>query len=451
MLDEVSQIGPRPMLKLLELQARTGMTIKMLGDREQAQAIEAGDAIEILRRALPPEALPELLTTMRQVDQARPRDRRAVPRRRGRQRRSAMKREDGHAMLVGGDRDQVVGRSPTSTSTGATSCGRAAAKRGITVSAPTNDDVAEISQAIRERLKARGEIGDDEIIYRAIDQDGRSYDLPIATGDRVRLFRRTWGTVDGRACHVGNNGDIVEVLGRNADGLRLRTKDGRVADLEWRRLCDSETGRLLLGFGHALTIDAAQGITSDEHINALPRGTSGVTAFTSYVAESRSRGTTWTIISEARRLRSRAAPAGARRHHADHPGRSLGACRRGHVPRSPTRRSASTCWRPPGATASSAVDTFIACHYALETAQLDNPNFGRDAVKRLRALAINKTLSRHLAALDRAVAENGELIRDIVREQEADAHLRALHAEAAAAKRQIDVAEGPTPSKGPGL
>jgi hypothetical protein len=60
--------------------------------------------------------------------------------------------------------------------------------------------------------------------------------------------------------------------------------------------------------------------------------------------------------------------------------------------------------------------------------QLDNPNLGRDAVKRLRALAINKTLSRHLAALDRAVTENGELIGDIVREQAADAHLRALRA-----------------------
>ncbi|MCL2430828.1 MAG: relaxase domain-containing protein, partial [Alphaproteobacteria bacterium] len=66
-LDEVSQIGPRPMLKLLELQARTGMTIKMLGDREQAQAIEAGDTIELLRRALPPEALPKVMTTLRQV------------------------------------------------------------------------------------------------------------------------------------------------------------------------------------------------------------------------------------------------------------------------------------------------------------------------------------------------------------------------------------------------
>ena len=55
-IDEVSQVGPLPLLKLLELQARTGMTIKMLGDREQAQAIEAGDSIELLRRALPPEA-----------------------------------------------------------------------------------------------------------------------------------------------------------------------------------------------------------------------------------------------------------------------------------------------------------------------------------------------------------------------------------------------------------
>jgi hypothetical protein len=55
----------------------------------------------------------------------------------------------------------------------------------------------------------------------------------------------------------------------------------------------------MLGFGHALTIDAAQGVTSDEHIDALPRGSAGITAFKAYVAESRARGTTWTMISEA--------------------------------------------------------------------------------------------------------------------------------------------------------
>ena len=158
--------------------------------------------------------------------------------------------------------------------------------------------MAEISQAIRERLKKRGEIGGHEKVYRAIDIGGREYNLSIATGDRVRLFRRTWGTVDGEGRDVGNNGDVVEVLGQNAEHLRIRNKRGEIADIEWRRLQDQKTGRVLLGFGHALTIDAAQGLTSDEHINALPRGTSGVTAFTTYVAESRSRGTTWTAVSE---------------------------------------------------------------------------------------------------------------------------------------------------------
>jgi hypothetical protein len=421
----------------------------MLGDREQAQAIEAGDAIEILRRALPPETLPELLTTMRQVT-SRGREIAGLFREGEAARALAMKTEDGHAILVGGDRDQVVGSIADLYIARRDVLRACGAKDGITVSAPTNDDVAEISRAIRERLKRRGEIGDDEIIYRAIDQDGRSYDLPIATGDRVRLFRRTWGTVDGRACHVGDNGDIVEVLVRNANGLRLRTKDGRVADLEWRRLCDSETDRLLLGFGHALTINAAQGITSDEHINALPRGTSGVTAFTTYSAESRSRGATWTIISEAavyETERYRQALGDITPITPD----DLWARVAEDMSRKPYKALGIDLLAAARRDREQAVDTFIACHYALETAQLGNPNFGRDAVKRLRALAINKTLSRHLAALDRAVAENGELIRDIVREQEADAHLRALHAEAAAAKRQIDVAEGPTPSKGPGL
>jgi hypothetical protein len=117
---------------------------------------------------------------------------------------------------------------------------------------------------------------------------------------------------------VGNNGDVVEILAVSAEGLRIRTKAGNIADVEWRRLAadqaggptsrarhgvakqpgETPTGRLLLGFGHALTIDAAQGITPDEHINALPRGTAGVTGFTTYVAESRSRGTTWTVIAE---------------------------------------------------------------------------------------------------------------------------------------------------------
>jgi len=47
-----------------------------------------------------------------------------------------------------------------------------------------------------------------------------------------------------------------------------------------------------------MTIDAAQGVTSDEHINAMPRGSAAVTGFTTYVAESRHVSQCWTWIGE---------------------------------------------------------------------------------------------------------------------------------------------------------
>ncbi|HEY1779662.1 MAG TPA: AAA family ATPase [Roseiarcus sp.] len=99
-------MGPRPMLRLLELQARTGMTIKMLGDREQVQSIEAGDTIALLKRVLPKTALPEVLTAVRQKADH---DRKiAALFREGEAEKAFLKREDGTAKLLEGDYDQVV-------------------------------------------------------------------------------------------------------------------------------------------------------------------------------------------------------------------------------------------------------------------------------------------------------------------------------------------------------
>jgi len=69
--------------------------------------------------------------------------------------------------------------------------------------------------------------------------------------------------------------------------------------VQWKRLTDRKSDRLLLVYGHALTVDSAQGITSGEHINALPRGTAGATSFKTYVAESRHVTQVHTLISEA--------------------------------------------------------------------------------------------------------------------------------------------------------
>ncbi|MGI4798035.1 MAG: MobF family relaxase [Janthinobacterium lividum] len=300
-VDEVGQIGPRQFLALLELQRATGCTIAALGDPEQCQAVEAGDTMEILRRVLPRSAMPELLSTIRQ-DTRHARQVAGLFRKGEAARALKMKRADGTAMLVGGDEEQVVGRIADHYLARRDALRAAGAQRGVTVSAPTNADAAAISGAIRERLRARGELGSDEVVLLATDNRRELYDLPIATGDRLRLFRKTWGTTEGRRAHLGSNGQVVEVLGQDAQGLQLRPVAGRpskVVHVPWERLLDKESGRLLLGSGHCLTIDSAQGITSGEHVNAMPRGSAGVTAFKAYVAESRHVSQVWTMVGEA--------------------------------------------------------------------------------------------------------------------------------------------------------
>ena len=107
------------MLKLLELQAKTGMTIKMLGDREQVQSIEAGDTIALLKRVLPKPAMPEVLTAVRQKND---RDRKiAALYRDGKAETAlAMKRADGTANSSRVTPTKWCGRSPTSTTSATT-------------------------------------------------------------------------------------------------------------------------------------------------------------------------------------------------------------------------------------------------------------------------------------------------------------------------------------------
>ncbi len=435
-VDEASQIGPRPMLKLLELQAKTGMTIKMLGDREQAQAIEAGDSIELLKRALPPEALPELLTTLRQATR-RGREIAGLFREGNAADALMMKRADGHAMLAGGDREQVVAQIADLYVARRDILLGSGSRRGITVSAPTNDDAAEISSAIRDRLKARGEITGPERVYAAIDQRGQQYDLTLAEGDRVRLFRKTWGSIDGRNQQVGNNGDVVTVLAQDSEHLTVRTKEGQTAKIEWRRLADTDSNRVLLGLGHALTIDAAQGLTSDEHINALPRGTAGVTAFTSYVAESRAKGTTWTVISEGALLE-------AERHR-----QALGDVTpittqdlwdraAGDMSQKPYKGLGIDLLASAQRDREAAVDTFIACSHRLEDARFQDAGAGPKAFERLRAAAVNESLGRHLTGLDHAIAANEQLLGETERARETALHLRGLREAAAETARRLD-------------
>ncbi len=172
------------------------------------------------------------------------------------------------------------------------------------------------------------------------------------------------------------------------------------------------------------------------------------------MAESRSRGATWTVISEA-------AVYEAERHR-----QALGDITpitkedlwtrvAEDMSRKPYKSLGTDLLAAARRDRAWAVDTFIACNHALETAALDNPDFAREAAKRFRAQAINESLSRHLVALDSAIEQNGAELRATMQAREAAEHLRALRAEAAATKRGLDEAAESqprpvAPSRGPG-
>jgi hypothetical protein len=135
---------------------------------------------------------------------------------------------------------------------------------------------------------------------QATDQTGAEYDLPLAKGDRVRLFKRTNATIGGRSSNIGHNGSVVDVERIERAGLQVRNAKGTTGFIRWESLRDEETGRVRLTYGDVLTIDAIQSATSTEHINALPSGSAAVHSFTGYVAQSRSREATFLVVSDGR-------------------------------------------------------------------------------------------------------------------------------------------------------
>ena len=353
----------------------------------------------------------------------------------------------GPALFVGGDHDLVLGRSADFYMERRDALEAAGSKRGITVSALTNADAADISRAVRERLKARGVLGSDETVHDAIDQRGEEYRLQIATGDRLRLFRRTWAEIDGKGGSIGNNGDIVEVAGRWAGGLYLRDREGRVGRVDWNRLEDTKTGRLLLGFGHAMTVDAAQGITSEEHINALPRGTGGMTGFKAYVAESRARGTTWTMISDEA---------------------TFDALKRGRALGDLTPIKAEDMWDLVAADMAAkpykalgmdlqqavregreqAVRAFMREAHRAEQLEAAGIDVGQEMRRRAQAETVRGSIPALLTSLDQAIQAAETSLTGPMTGQEA--HLRSTRVEAELARRGIEQAARPS-SPSPGM
>jgi phage/plasmid primase-like uncharacterized protein len=296
-VDELGQAGARQMLDLLRLRAQHGFRIVAVGDDKQCQSIEAGPVVNLMRRALGQEAVPDILSTRRQKDE-RQREIAGLFREGRAAEALAMKRENGTAEAVPGGYDDAVRRvAELWRQRREANVGNAGFS--ISVTAPTNADARAVALALRGERRAMGELGADVFSIRATDQAGATYTLTLAPGDRVRLFDRLNARfVDGGRGNIGNNGSVLEVRELGAEGIVLRTAAGRDGLVLWKNLADKHSGRTRLAPGDVLTIDAAQGLTSSEHINAMPAGSAGVQGFKGYTAESRHKEAAWLITSD---------------------------------------------------------------------------------------------------------------------------------------------------------
>jgi hypothetical protein len=289
-IDEWATIGTRRGLQLLQLREQYGFTIVAVGDDKQTQAIDAGSVVDLSRRALGAEAVPVINTTKRQIS-----DREQAIVRLLREGKAAealtMKRQDGTAEMAPGGPDGVIHRVAKLYAERLAATGRAP-----TISAPTNIDAHRISEAVRLVRRDAGLVGRDLRTIRATDGT-RDYDMKLAQGDHVRLFKNV-GALGGKGGALGRNGSVLEVVDVSDAGLKLRSKTGRVAVVPWEKIA-GPGGRTLLAYGSAMTIHTAQGSTAPEHIFALPAGSQSITGASGYTASTRHRLVSYLVTSEA--------------------------------------------------------------------------------------------------------------------------------------------------------
>jgi hypothetical protein len=263
--------------------------------------VEAGAVVDLLRRALGDEAIPTLERSVRQVEQE---ERETTLMFRNGETAAAVQRklENGTLRVAPGGYEEAV-QSIVNLWQQRREANAGRERFSISISAPTNHDAHQISMAIRDKRRALGEVAADRITVPAASGAGaeaRTYDLPLAVGDRVRLFERTNARFldTGKGGNIGRNGTVLEVADVKAEGLVLRTKLGREGLVKWDSLTSAANGRVKLAYGDVLTTNTGQGSTVSEHIFAVPGGSRQVNAFGAYTSGSRHREQSFIVISD---------------------------------------------------------------------------------------------------------------------------------------------------------
>lgn len=241
-IDEAGMVGTRQMECVLSHAADVGAKVVLVGDPQQLQAIEAGAAFRAIHER---HGGVEITEVRRQLhDWQRDATRHLATGRTGEAIRAyaergmvhaAETREQARAELVERwDRERIAAPDQTRI-----------------ILTHTNDEVRELNEAARDRMRAAGQLGDDVLVKA--ERGNRAF----ATGDRIMFLRNE------RGLEV-KNGTLGTVEQVNQQGMSVRTDKGRAVAFDIKDYAHVD-------HGYAATIHKAQGMSVDRsHMLATP-------------------------------------------------------------------------------------------------------------------------------------------------------------------------------------
>jgi Ti-type conjugative transfer relaxase TraA len=256
-IDEAGMLGTRQMERVVSHAQQHGAKVVMVGDPQQLQAIEAGAAF---RAAAERHGAVEIASIRRQhVDWQREATRELATGRTGEALgryedtghiHVAETREAARADLVDAwDRDRQA---------------KPDARRIILTH--TNDEVRALNEAVREKVRASGDLGED--VALKVERGARQF----ADGDRIMFLKNE------RSLGV-KNGSLGTVESVSALRMSVKLDDGKAVAFDLKDYAH-------LDHGYAATIHKAQGMTVDQ-VKLL--ATPGMDSHGAYVALSRHR------------------------------------------------------------------------------------------------------------------------------------------------------------------
>ena len=284
--DEVSLVSVPQQVALMKLASETGAQLVEIGDPKQAASVET-PAIDLLARTIGDEAIPKLLTSIRQKDE---RDREIALMFRNGQAADGIKalNEQNRFHLVAGGTDATIAHT-VKLWRSITDGNKADPDHSLLVMTPTNAQARQVGHR-HQGQHARGR-GDRPARHHPEGTDknsGETYDLPVAVGDKLRMFTRTYDAdTPGRQRFLSSNGDMVQVREILQDGLRIRNEQGVEGRVTWAQMKPWRAPKTSPDpgtYGYALTPDTAQSLTRSAAIALMPEGSRQSNGNKNYVA-----------------------------------------------------------------------------------------------------------------------------------------------------------------------